>query len=432
MKHLLTLLGIVLMVTSCSKDDDCSSTSPEPACRTVIVYMSGENNLTSYLQADLNEMKEGCKQVGSNENLVVFVDKASKTEKPYIAKITADGEEEKLYEYEKDFLASDADNMEEVLRRCISLCPSTEDYGLVLWGHASGFIIEKDSVDNGTYGAARRAYGVDNGNNEATSTGGKWLNIPSMRKVFSTLGIKWKFIFSDCCNMQNVETAYELRDQADYLIASPAEITGKGAPYNTVVPALFIHDDIEMYKSVCDKYNEQVDAMGGHLPISVIKTNQLNALAQATRQVLPTLVANVPKDDYGEGHIYYFCKVKYDQWTGYEYLQNEKTLYDMNDIMRWGLAGDHAAYQMWRTAFDNAVVYSKISTFWHAEYLERKRVNGLTINEYKDFTVTPEAFGGVNMFFPQTKHNDSPYYKHNELIKQMSWYYAVGWSEVGW
>ena len=87
---------------------------------------------------------------------------------------------------------------------------------------------------------------------------------------------------------------------------------------------------------------------------------------------------------------------------------------------------------MWRTAFDNAVVYSKISTFWHAEYLERKRVNGLTINEYKDFTVTPEAFGGVNMFFPQTKHNDSPYYKHNELIKQMSWYYAVGWSEVGW
>jgi hypothetical protein len=36
------------------------------------------------------------------------------------------------------------------------------------------------------------------------------------------------------------------------------------------------------------------------------------------------------------------------------------------------------------------------------------------------------------MFFPQTKHNSSPYYKHNELIKKMSWYYAVGWPEAGW
>ena len=426
MKHLLLLFGLFLIVTSCSKDDS-PATPPEPAQRTVIVYMAGENNLTSYIQNDLNEMKEGRKQVTDNENLVVFVDRASDVEKPYIAKITVDGNIEKLYEYEQDFLGADADNMEEVLRRCMALCPAKSDYGLVLWGHASGWIIEKDSVDNSTYGAPRRAYGVDNGKNIPTIAGGKWLNIPSMRQVFSKLGIKWKFIFSDCCNMQNVETAYELRDHAEYLIASPAEITGYGAPYNTVVPALFIQDDVQMYKSVCDNYNEQVDAMGGHLPISVIKTSQMNALAQATRHVLPTVAANVPQDDFGQGHIFYFGVVKQDSWTGYEYLQNEKTLYDMNDIMRWGLANDYSAYQAWRTVFDQAVVYSKISTFWHAECLERK-----SAKEFKDFTVTPEAFGGLSMFFPQHKHDNSPYYKHNELIKKMSWYYAVGWSEVGW
>ena len=65
------------MVTACSKDEDSSSTPPEPARRTVIVYMSGENNLTYYIQSDLNEMMEGRKQVTANENLVVFVDKAS-------------------------------------------------------------------------------------------------------------------------------------------------------------------------------------------------------------------------------------------------------------------------------------------------------------------------------------------------------------------
>lgn len=414
------------MVTACSKDDEESPNTPEPARRTVIVYMEGENNLSSYIQNDLNEMMEGRKQVAASENLLVFVDKASTTEMPYIAKITVDGNIEKLYEYNQDFLGSDADNMEEVLRRCIALCPAKENYGLILWGHASGWVIENDSVDNSVYGAPRRAYGVDNGNNEAIYKGGKWLNIPSMREVLNALGIKWKFIFSDCCNMQSIEVAYELKDQAEYLIASPAEITGYGAPYNTVVPALFNHDDEQMYKSVCDNYHEQIDAMGGHLPISVIKTSQMNTLAAATRQVLPTVAANVPKDDFGQGHIYYFGVVKYDSWI-YEYLQNEKTLYDMNDIIRWGLTDNPTAYQTWRAAFDQAVVYSRMSTYWHANLLESKGNK-----TYKDFTVTQEAFGGVSMFFPQTKHDNSPYYKHNELIKKMSWYYAVGWSSVGW
>ena len=425
MKHLLTIIRLFILFAACSKDDDSYEAPPEPAQRTVIVYMSGENNLSSYLQNDLNEMKSGRQQVAANENLVVFVDRASTTEMPYIAKITAEGNMEKLYEYEKDFLASDPDNMEEVLRRCIQLCPATRDYGLVLWGHASGWIIEKDSVDNSIYGAPRRAYGGDNGNNAAVYAGCKWLNIPSMRQVFSRLGIKWKFIFSDCCNMQNIETAYELKDAAEYLIGSPAEITGNGAPYNTVVPALFIQDDIQMYKSVCDNYNEQIDAAGGHLPISVIKTSQMNALADATRQVLPIVAGNVPQDDFGKGHIYYFGLVKQDSWE-YIYLMNEKTLYDMNDIIRWGLSEDTAAYQSWRAVFDQTVVYSKISTFWHANCIEG---NAFT-RTFKDFTVTSEAFGGVSMFFPQHKYDNSPYYKHNELIKQMGWYYAVGWSSL--
>ena len=426
MKHLLTIISLFLLFTSCSKDDDSPSTPPEPARRTVIVYMAGENNLSSYMQSDINEMQTGRQQVASNENLVIFVDKASKSEMPYIAKITANGKLERLYEYQQDFYVSDPDNMEEVLRRCISLCPASEDYGLVLWGHANGFVIENDSVSNSAY-APRRAYGVDSGTNEETVKG-KWVNIPSMRQMFNRLGIKWKFIFSDCCNMQNIETAYELRNAAEYLIGAPSEITGKGAPYNTVVPALFIHDDVQMYKSICDNYYEQIDNRGGHLPISVIKTSQLEALAQATRTVLPTVAANVPKDDFGQGHIYYFGLIKSDGWGYYIYLQDEKTLYDMNDIIRWGLADDTAAYQSWRAVFDQAVVYSKMSTFWHANYIEENYGS----KTFKDFTVTPEAFGGVSMFFPQTKHDNSPYYKHNELIKKMSWYYAVGWSEVGW
>ena len=156
-------------------------------------------------------------------------------------------------------------------------------------------------------------------------------------------------------------------------------------------------------------------------------TSQLEALAQATRNILPTVTANVPKDDFGQGHIYYFGVVENDGWT-VKYLKNEKAFYDMNDIILWGLTNANMteAYGTWRTAFDQAVVYSKMSTFWHAQYLEQK-----SDKTYKDFTVTSENYGGVSMFFPLTKYDNSSF-KHNENIKKMSWYYAVGWSELGW
>ena len=41
--------------------------------KTVLVYMAGRNDLASYVNADLNEMKEGSKRLGNNDNLLVFV-----------------------------------------------------------------------------------------------------------------------------------------------------------------------------------------------------------------------------------------------------------------------------------------------------------------------------------------------------------------------
>ena len=431
MKKLYLLLACITIgvsiLTACQSDD---AESPTPqARRTVVVYMSGENNLSGYLQDDINEIIYGRQQAPANDNLVLFVDRASSTEKPYIVKVTADGKQEKLYEYSEDFLASDPERMAEVLKRAINLCPATEDYGLVLWGHASGWIIEKDSVahnnalapslSNGNAHAPRRAYGIDSGNNTATLKG-TWLNIPSLRQALKQVGITWKFIFFDCCNMVNVETAYELRDATPYFIGSPAEIPGQGAPYRTLVKDFFKYDDKEMYTSICDDYYAQIDDIGGHTPMAVVKTNQLQALVQATRPLMTQVNKYLKASDSTQGMIYYYA---YDRSK-----EMEKTLYDMNDVIRTAIGADAPEYKHWKEVFDQTVIYSKLSAKWYNKCI--------VLSDFSDGTTFKhgnESFGGMSMFFPLEKYNNSGMsHDYNESIKKLAWYYAVGWSELGW
>lgn len=415
MKHFLIFIGVALCLLSCKKSDDSAPESPktpETAKRTVIVYMAGETNLSTYVQADINEMITGAQTLSDDYRLLVYVDRSSSTEKPFLARIKKDAQQpvDTLYKYAEDSYTSDPEAMREVLQRAQTLCPA-ESYGLVLWGHANGWAIETDSVAK----SPRRAYGVDNGRNttEFQGANGKWMNIPSMRSALESLGTKWKFVFADCCNMMGVEVAYELRNVTEYLIASPAEITGVGAPYDTIVKDLFISDDATMYHAICDDYHAQTDPTGGHLPISVVKTENLPALALATRSVLPQV------NDYLKAHpdmtdvIYYYA---------YNYMRNdEKVMYDMNDVVSRALEYDNeAGYKDWRNVFDQTIVYSKMSTAWHANCVD-----------FQDFDVTSERFGGISMFFPLEKYNEVSHL-YNQAIKQMAWYQAVGWSSLGW
>ena len=47
-------------------------------------------------------------------------------------------------------------------------------------------------------------------------------------------GIKMQYILFDVCYMGNVETAYELKDVTNYLVASSSEIMAKGIPYRSM------------------------------------------------------------------------------------------------------------------------------------------------------------------------------------------------------
>ena len=91
------MMMMVVLMTACSSDDDAfEPVQPAPKnsgsrtvaqSRTVLVYMAGRNSLSGVVNKDLNEMKQGSKYLGSNDNLLVFV-RRDKTEKlPWLARI---------------------------------------------------------------------------------------------------------------------------------------------------------------------------------------------------------------------------------------------------------------------------------------------------------------------------------------------------------
>lgn len=398
MKRILTFIAATLLLVACSKE---SEEVRQPAKRTVMVYMAAENSLSGNAQSDINEMIRGVKSISPYDNLIVFVDRARSQEKPFIIRLQNDDKQptDTIKKYDSDFYSSDPEKMKEIMQWMMTNYPA-DDYGLVLWGHGNGWIIMNDSV------SSNRAIAVDNGNN-TTSNNGPWLNIPSLREALSALPHSFKFIFADCCNMQNVEVAYELKDVTEYYIASPAGIPGEGAPYQTIVPDLFIYNDEQMYTKICDDYNALTDYEGGHLPISVVRTSELPSLAIATKAALQTIAPTTINTDK---LIYYYSYRPSDS--------KEHVLYDMNDFLL--RHADELVYQQWLNTLNQAIVYKKFSERW--------QVAGTLV---VDFEMTEERFGGISMFIPLERYQYT-LIKYNETISKMAWYHAVGWSELDW
>ena len=412
MKKLLLLLLVLGTFAACTKDDDTNGPAPQPTQRTVIVYMSGENRLSPYVDYNLREMKEGSRHIGKDDCLLVYVDKSKVGELPWLARIRNGQVTDSVSLADmgishRDEYASDPQVMEDVLQYAVHHYPASRDYGLVLWGHSTGWLIDTDSL---TY---TRAYGVDNGINSATSDAGKWINIPTLARVLRRLP-HMRFIFADCCMFMCLETLYELRDVTDYIIGSPAEIPQDGAPYQTIVPAMFDRDDFAT--KIIDNYYVQKNGPDKNLdlPLTAVKTSEMQSLANATRTALQEVKARQAIDgtDYADlnGLIYYY----YNDHNAFYHPEHD-LLHDAGDFMRAKVPD--ATYQQWKQALDKAVVRHTYSAHWYTAFK-------WDVFYGNHFTVTPERQSGVSMYIPQspkTGHHAT----YQSDLRQLAWYYAV-------
>ena len=385
MKYLLTLIAGLLLFTSCKDDkkDDNSSICQ----RTLICYVCGDNDLSYAAEENITSLiLQGSKEIGKDNMIVVVVD--NQKTNPTLLHVR-NGEYTKSEPYETDFYMTDPEKMRQILTYIMNEYKSNS-YALLLWGHSTGWMMERDTI---AY-ANTRGYGPDN-IGETGSGINKWINYTAMANVFSQLPAKFDVIIGDICLLQCVEIAYELRNYTNYIVGAPSEVPGYGLPYDSVIKYMFGSSE-EDYKVLANAiYNNTKGSY--QVPTSLVKTSALEDLRQATLSLVKSGKLEAEHCNFNDV-IYYFR------------FEGCPIMYDMQNIMLNNL--DSNSYTEWKKAFDNAVVYRAAGSQWNT---------GLKYPIFNDFTVSEENYGGLSMFVPNTVYNTMYIYKPNDDIRHYEW-----------
>ena len=234
-----------------------------PPLRTLIVYMSADNDLSEDAWDNIREMQRVYEERGTN--LIVFIDPVDDV--PHILRIEQ-GKNTRIKTY-SEFNSADASQMGTVLQEIIEMYPA-ESYGLILWSHGTSWL---------PAGRMLRSFAEDNG---------RQIDIVALA---GALPVRFDFILMDACLMGSVEVAYELRNKTDFIIASSTEIISTGFPYKLIIPELMAtKPDL---RKVSENYFNFYDRQTGDFrsaTIALINTGELERLASVTNLLIADCV----------------------------------------------------------------------------------------------------------------------------------------------
>ena len=312
------LTALLLSIAACSSDSDSPAPDPViPAQRTIIAIFDGNNNLSSNLNGDISEIEAGTKEVSAATNVIVFANILG--QKAYIAEMV-NGKRTKVREWSNAVVTTDPDTLLSVMQWIIAKYPANE-YALVFGGHGTGSLLKGVNDTIPTTMRPAYAYGWDTSNK--VPSGRVWMNTGTLAAVISHLP-RPRYIFFDCCLMQDYDVACQFKKYTDYIIAPVSETPADGAPYRKITPLLTIDDTEKMCDTILTTY---YDYYNPHLCISAIRTRDVDDLQVKTNAALQEIKQNTALPyDYTKV-IYYFVEasktLQYDL-KSFFYEQNQQ------------------------------------------------------------------------------------------------------------
>lgn len=379
--------------------------------RTILVYVAANNSLSGDAAYNYSQMLTGMKSVDARNNLLVYMRTPTAA---CLLKLSHSGNEvtrvDTVKTYSNNQNAANSSVMKSVMKDAFSAYPA-DNYGLILWSHGIGWV---PSCLSGESSTTASSYGtrsvIVDGGGSSDNTYSMYIN--TLKNTLSSVGVHFDFIMSDACYMQDIETAYELKDVTDYVIGSPFEIASDGAPYQRVVPFLFADADNEedYVKNIAKVYytyyhsDEDPNGWSTGVCLSVVKCSELGKLASLTGTILAsgsaradTLQANIKND---VSNIQYFDPI---------YYSDTHFSYDMEDAI--SRIADAASLSAWETQLAATVVWNGKEPYAYSELCKG------------DVTINKDC--GLGMYIPVASSNATTT-QWNTFYQTLDWYNDAG------
>lgn len=346
-----------------------------------LMYLFLGTSLNRYFKANLNDAKTAIENgILGNNNRVMFFRQESAT-KGYIGELRYIGTECLEQRIEEIDIPSSNVTHELVSQYIASMAEyaPAKRYGLICAGHGQAWLpkeviingcdISKSSVGYRPWMQAAgaevtRAFGEKDG---------PILNIPELASAIENSQVELDYILFDACFMSNIETVYELRNLANYIIASPCEIMGKGFPYEKTLPHLFANegnatDYTKAAESYYLYYRDEYNYSSRCGSIAVYDCAEIEALSQATKNVVASATEDYDASKLqtyeGESTHHFY---DFGQWVNVV-ATDEAALAEFNDqlqrtiIAKYTLDSFYSAYGSYGTYKIDTSVYSGVTT----------------------------------------------------------------------
>lgn len=271
---LLTILLIFItgVLSACGNSDEPAAETIKTK-RTVLVYMMAANNLDAYSSSDINEMKTAVASMPEDTRWLIYYTPNNRNQRARLYELTTEGEVD-IQTYEQGTSATVA-RMRQVIDD-MKTAAEARSYGLVIWGHGTGW--KQNGIDDPDSPNPSLIKPLSIGNDF-----GEWMNVTALRTALT--GQEFDFIYFDDCLMASVEVAYELRNVADYIVGSAAELPANGMPYDKNLPLLLSGTRNDLIAAARNTFDYYKDNSKAWCTMTVIDTQYLDQLAAATREI---------------------------------------------------------------------------------------------------------------------------------------------------